>query len=61
VDKVEISTERLALLQRLYEQDVRALRDVVPDLDESLWPNFAHLALARDPQHVFTASSGASR
>ncbi len=61
VDKVEISTERLALLQRLYEQDVRALRDIVPDLDESLWPNFAHLALARDQQHVFTASSGASR
>jgi hypothetical protein len=27
----------------------------------SLWPNFAHLASARGPQHVSTATSGASR
>ena len=31
------------------EPDVRALRELVPDLDLSLWPSFAHLAEAEGP------------
>jgi hypothetical protein len=31
-------------LQATYEADVKALSELVPDLDLSLWPNFAYLA-----------------
>jgi hypothetical protein len=31
------------------EPDVRALTELVPDLDVSLWPSFAHLAGAQTP------------
>lgn len=33
-------------LVRLYEDDVRRLLELVPDIDPSLWRNFSHLALA---------------
>jgi len=36
-----------ASLHTALDPDVEALRDLVPDLDLSLWPNFAHLARAR--------------
>ena len=36
-----------AALHTALDPDVEALRDLVPDLDLSLWPNFAHLARAR--------------
>jgi hypothetical protein len=34
------------------EPDVRALRELVPDLDLSLWPSFAHLAGAQTPPNT---------
>jgi len=56
VEKVGIPPERQALLQHLYQRDVEALRDVVPDLDLSLWPNFAHLAAPEDAPRLVDAT-----
>jgi hypothetical protein len=42
--KVTIEPERLEVMRRLFEHDVQTLRGIVPELDLSLWPNFAHLA-----------------
>jgi hypothetical protein len=36
-----------ATLLRVLEPEVERLRALVPDLDLSLWPSFAHLAAAR--------------
>jgi hypothetical protein len=43
-EKVELDAERRALLVELYEDEIRDLVGLVPDLDVRLWPNFAHLA-----------------
>ncbi len=61
VEKVEVAPERLALLQRLYDADVRALCELVPDLDVSLWPNFSHLDPSDGVQRAPGDSLGASR
>jgi hypothetical protein len=37
-----------AALHTAFDPDVEALRELVPDLDLSLWPNFAHLARRRE-------------
>ena len=37
-------------LHTALDPDVAALRELVPELDLALWPNFAHLA-ARQLQH----------
>ena len=39
-----------AALHTALDPDVEALRALVPELDLTLWPNFAHLA-ARQLQH----------
>jgi hypothetical protein len=44
IEKVPLEPERRALMQRLYEPEVRRLKEMVPELDLSLWPNFSHLA-----------------
>jgi hypothetical protein len=44
IDKVPIEPQRQELIARLYEPEVRRLRELVPDLDLSLWPSFANLA-----------------
>jgi hypothetical protein len=41
--KAPIDPQRLAVLRRRYEAEVKRVRDSVPDLDLSLWPNFAQL------------------
>lgn len=42
---VPVDLDLVADLPRLYEDDVRLLRDLVgDDIDLGLWPNFAHLA-----------------
>jgi hypothetical protein len=42
---VPVDPDLVARLPRLYEDDVRLLRDLVgDDIDLQLWPNFAHLA-----------------
>jgi len=38
-----IDAQRKETLRNAYTSDVRLLRDAVPDLDLSLWPNFAQL------------------
>lgn len=43
-EKAELPEQRVRLLRDEYEPDVRALRTIMPDLDVSLWPDFAHLA-----------------
>ncbi|MEJ7753798.1 MAG: sulfotransferase [Candidatus Limnocylindrales bacterium] len=43
-EKADLPAQRRSLLRDEYEPDVRALRAIVPDLDLSLWPDFAHLA-----------------
>lgn len=60
VEKVDVPVQRLELLQRLYEQDVRALSDVIPDLDLSLWPNFAHMASHDLPETTSDGVTGGS-
>jgi len=40
-ERVSVSEEHLALLRRLYLPQVERLRTLVPDLDLSLWPEFA--------------------
>lgn len=42
--KAELSDEERRRLVAAYEDDVRLLASLVPDLDLRLWPNFAHLA-----------------
>ena len=44
LEKVLVPDRHLELLGRYYEPEVRRLRAIVPDLDLSLWPSFAHLA-----------------
>jgi Sulfotransferase domain len=44
--KITTEPERKALMRGLFEEDVLTLRGLVPDLDLSLWPNFADLAEA---------------
>ncbi len=41
--KPTLGDERISLLQRLYEQDVRMLVQRHPQLDLELWPNFRYL------------------
>jgi hypothetical protein len=41
--KAEPTPEEQADLIHAFEDDVRLLRSFIPDLDLSLWPNFAHL------------------
>jgi hypothetical protein len=43
-EKAELVDQRTRLLRDEYEPDVRTLQSMLPDLDVSLWPNFAHLA-----------------
>ena len=42
--KQPVPSQMTALLHELLEPDVARLRELVPDLDLSLWPGFAHLA-----------------
>jgi Sulfotransferase family len=42
-DVVVVEPERLDLLRRLYRPEVLRLKELVPELDLSLWPNFADL------------------
>jgi hypothetical protein len=42
-DKVPLEPERRELLLRLYRPQVKRLKEMVPDLDLSLWRNFADL------------------
>lgn len=42
-DPPQIAAERLRLLRQLYEDDVRRVARLLPDLDLSLWPNFSNL------------------
>lgn len=42
--KVTVDERHLALLRSLYRPQVERLRTLVPDLDLSLWPDFADLA-----------------
>jgi hypothetical protein len=44
MEKVPLSDERREIIRRLYEPEVIRLKELVPDLDLSLWPNYAHLA-----------------
>lgn len=44
LEKVPLEPERRELLQRLYRPEVMRLKGIVPELDLSLWPNFADLA-----------------
>jgi hypothetical protein len=41
---VTISDEHRAVLRRLYRPEVQRLRTLMPDLDLSLWPDYADLA-----------------
>lgn len=41
---VAISDEHREVLRRLYRPEVRRLRELVPDIDLSLWPDYADLA-----------------
>jgi len=43
LESVGLAPERRELLQRLYTPEVLRLKALVPDLDLSLWPNFADL------------------
>ena len=43
LEPVAIEPERRALLRDLYRPEVERLRPLVPDLDLSLWPNYADL------------------
>lgn len=40
LEKVSVPSEHLALLGRYYRPEVERLRELVPDLDLSLWPHF---------------------
>lgn len=42
--KVPLEPEREAVLRALYRPEVLRLKEMVPELDLSLWPNFADLA-----------------
>jgi hypothetical protein len=42
--KVPLWPDMLATLRAAFDPDVERLRELVPELDLSLWPNFAHLA-----------------
>jgi hypothetical protein len=44
LEPVPIEPERRALLRELYRPEVLRLRELVPDLDLTLWPNYADLA-----------------
>ena len=44
MDKVDVPGHVQAALQAYYEDDVRRLAKRFPEIDLSLWPNFAHLA-----------------
>jgi hypothetical protein len=43
-EKVELSAKEEATLVAEYEPEVALLKELVPDIDLSLWPRFAHLA-----------------
>jgi hypothetical protein len=57
--KVPLEDERRALLRDLYRPEVARLKAMVPDLDLSLWPNYADLAGATSPWPVAAASDTA--
>jgi hypothetical protein len=42
--RVDLWPDMDATLHIVLDEDVRAVADMVPDLDLGLWPNFAHLA-----------------
>ena len=44
LEKLEIPPQHLDLLRRYYRPEVERLRSWMPDLDLSLWPNFADMA-----------------
>ena len=44
LEKLEVPPQHLELLRRYYRPEVERLRGRMPDLDLSLWPNFADLA-----------------
>ncbi len=45
LEPVPIESERRALLRELYRPDVLRLKELVPDLDLSLWRNYADLGV----------------
>ena len=42
--KVPVPEAQIELLKRYYRPEVERLAGLMPDLDLSLWPNFAELA-----------------
>jgi Sulfotransferase domain len=44
LEKLEVPPQHLDLLRRYYRPEVERLRSWMPDLDLSLWPNFADMA-----------------
>jgi hypothetical protein len=66
VETVALWPELEASLHVALDPDVKRLREVVPDLDLSLWPNFAHLgdqraaAGAEDPSTAPESSSAST-
>jgi hypothetical protein len=46
MEKVQLEPQRRELLQQLYSPQVRRLKELFPDLDLSLWRNYADLAEA---------------
>ncbi len=50
MEKLPLEPERRELMRRLYEPEVLRLTAMVPDLDLSLWPNFAHLERPDPPR-----------
>lgn len=50
--KLELWPDLDEALMRALEPDVERLRTLVPGLDVTLWPNFAHLAGPRTAQHA---------
>jgi hypothetical protein len=42
-DKLTVSPEHVAFLRDLYRPEVARLRELMPDLDLSLWPGFEDL------------------
>lgn len=58
IEKVPLDPQRREVLISLYEEDVRELPDLVPDLDLSLWPNFRHMAAAAGTGAGAAAAAG---
>jgi Sulfotransferase domain len=56
----QLAPESLGALVDAYAPDVRALREMVPDLDLGLWPNFTHLRDARPKRGRSTQPGGSA-